>query len=97
METIKSPTLIEKENISTLKFPKEEVLTEKLAIIERTRELENAQILGNTEHRKIKIIFQDDSTVYQVETTVWATTEKNIVLKAGVSVPINRILKVNIY
>jgi hypothetical protein len=97
MDTIKSPTRIEKENISTLKFPNEEVLNEVVAIKERTRELDNAQILGNTEHRKIKIIFQDESNVYQVETTVWATTEKNIVLKAGVSIPINRILKVNIY
>lgn len=97
METINSPLIIEKEKVSSLIFPKEEVLTDKAEIIERTQVLNKAPILGNTEQRKIKIIFKDNKDLLQVETTVWATTEGNIILKGGVNIPINRILKVNIY
>lgn len=97
METINSPLIIEKEKISALIFPKDEVLTDKAEIIERTQVLNKAPILGNTEQRKIKIIFKDNKDVLQVETTVWATTENNIILKGGVNIPINRILKVNIF
>ena len=71
-------------------FPAEDVLNAKdkeaLVLL-----LENATKLGNMEHSKIKIVFEDSDAVKQVETTVWATTDKRVVLKGGVVIPINRI------
>ena len=85
---------IEKEMIENLKFPSSEVLTDKEMIRERTSDLERALSLGNLEHSKIKIYFEDDTSCKLVETTVWAVTDKRVILKQGVGIPINRIYSV---
>ncbi|MES2573575.1 MAG: hypothetical protein V4572_01405 [Bacteroidota bacterium] len=84
---------IEKEDIQTLRFPNTDVLQDKEAISQRINDLNRAQALGNLEHSKIKIYFEDDSSKKVVETTVWAVTDNNVVLKKGVGIPINRIFK----
>jgi hypothetical protein len=76
-----------------LKFPSEEVLEDRDAIIQRQVDLQRAQTLGNIEHMKIKIYFEDDESKKVVETTVWAVTDFSVVLKKGVGIPINRIIK----
>ncbi|MBE0393672.1 hypothetical protein [Flavobacterium sp. PL002] len=86
---------IEKENIETLKFPHTEVLQDDNAINQRRTELERAMSLGNLEHSKIQIYFEDDFSKKMVETTVWAVTDESVVLKKGVGIPINRILKIS--
>lgn len=84
---------IEKEHIGSLKFPNTEVLQDKDARLQRNIELFRAQSLGNLEHSKIKIFFEDDESPKMVETTVWAVTDNRVVLKQGLGIPINRILK----
>lgn len=84
---------IEKENIQVLKFPHDEVLQDKEAIQQRNNDLNRAQALGNLEHSKIKIFFEDNHSKKVVETTVWAVTDNSVVLKKGVEIPINRIYK----
>ncbi len=84
---------IEKEDIQTLKFPSSDVLQDKEDIFQRINDLNRAQALGNLEHSKIKIYFEDDSSKKVVETTVWAVTDNSVVLKKGVGIPINRIFK----
>ncbi|MFN5630280.1 MAG: hypothetical protein ACK48W_13455 [Bacteroidota bacterium] len=84
------PIQVNKESIAMCEFPAEDVLNAKdkeaLVLL-----LENATKLGNMEHSKIKIVFEDSDAVKQVETTVWATTDKRVVLKGGIVIPINRI------
>ena len=87
---------IEKEQIEALKFPTTEVLTDKEAIKERESELNRALSLGNLEHTKIKIYFEDDSSRKLVETTVWGVTDKRVILKQGVVIPINRVHKISL-
>jgi hypothetical protein len=87
--------IIEKENIETLKFPHNEVLNDEIAISQRKTELERALSLGNLEHSKIQIYFEDDLSQKMVETTIWALTDESVVLKKGVGIPINRILKIS--
>ncbi len=82
---------IEKEMISSLRFPQEEVLKDPVKIKERASDLDKALSLGNLEHFKIKIYFEDDQSCKIVETTVWGVTDKQVILKQGVSIPINRI------
>lgn len=86
--------IIEKEKIETLKFPHSEVLEDNSAIKERKNELQRALSLGNLEHSKIQIYFEDEKSKKMVETTVWALTDESVVLKKGVGIPINRILKI---
>ncbi|MES2515063.1 MAG: hypothetical protein V4580_13010 [Bacteroidota bacterium] len=88
--------IIEKEKIETLKFPTEEVLFDKELIKERESELNRALALGNLEHAKIKIYFEDDQSRKLVETTVWGVTDKRVILKQGVVIPINRVHKISL-
>lgn len=87
---------IEKENIETLKFPSDEVLSDENLIKERNSELTRALSLGNLEHTKIKIYFEDDQSRKLVETTVWGVTDKRVILKQGVVIPINRVHKISL-
>jgi hypothetical protein len=85
--------LIEKEVVDTLKFPSTEVLEDHDLISERKSMLDKALSLGNLNKVKVKITFVDSESAKMVNTTIWAITEKNIVLKAGRMIPINRIEK----
>jgi hypothetical protein len=86
--------LIDKEVIPTLNFPKDEVLGDKEAISSRKNDLDRALSLGNLEHVKIKIYFEDDASKKMVETTIWGVTEERVILKQGVIIPVNRIYKI---
>ena len=82
---------IDKEKISELRFPQTEVLTDAENIAERELNLKNALTLGNLERAKTKIFFEDEEGLKMVETTVWGVTDKRIILKHGVVIPIQRV------
>ena len=88
--------LIEKEKIEDLKFPASDVLSDNSKIRDRHRDLNRALSLGNLEHTKIKIFFEDDTSCKMVETTVWGVTDKRVILKQGVVIPINRVHSIGI-
>ena len=96
MEAVINPTLIEKETISELHFPKEAIQKTKDEHKILRMKLQKAQTLGNIHHNKIKIWFKDDTEIKEVRTTVWALGEDHIVLKKGVFIPINRIVDIQI-
>lgn len=87
---------IDKEKIESLKFPAGDVLSDQNAIRERESELNRALTLGNLEHTKIKIYFEDDLSKKLVETTVWGVTDKRVILKQGVVIPIHRVHKISL-
>lgn len=91
MVDAKTALLVQKEEVEALHFPHEEVLTDPLLVKQRKLDLHRATTLGNVEHNKIKIYFEDEEHLKVVETTIWATGEDNIVLKKGVTIPIHRI------
>ncbi|BCY29476.1 hypothetical protein [Flavobacterium okayamense] len=86
--------LIDKEAVASLSFPKQEVLNDAQEVLQRKTDLERALTLGNLEHVKMKIYFEDDICGHVVETTVWGVTSDRIILKQGVVIPINRIHKI---
>lgn len=85
--------IIDKEDIGLLKFPKTDVLEDITEIKTRLSDVNRALSLGNLEHSKIKIFFEDTESKKVVDTTVWAVTDKNVILKQGVMIPIHRIYK----
>lgn len=87
---------IEKEKIESLKFPQDEVLSDKELIKQRETDLNRALTLGNLERSKIKIYFEDDKSHKLVETTVWGVTDKRIILKQGAVIPINRVHRISL-
>lgn len=88
---------VEKEVIKSLHFPSDDVLFSKEDRSVRTNDLKNAIALGNLEHQKVKIFFQDIEGLKQVETTIWGVTDREIILKQGAIIPIVRIVKINLY
>lgn len=89
-----TPILIEKENIQGLKFPNTDVLLLTDDIKIRYFNLDRALKLGNWEHYKIIIVFEDMVGLKQVETTVWGVTDKLVILKQNAFIPIHRIYEV---
>ncbi|WP_108866597.1 hypothetical protein [Aquimarina aquimarini] len=86
---------IEKEQIQFLHFPHEDVLKNKKDKHDRCRKLKRAMRLGNLEHLKVKITFADDKGLKKVETTVWGITEKSVLLKQSMIIPLERIISIN--
>jgi hypothetical protein len=85
--------IIDKEDIALLKFPTTDVLNDVDEIKKRISDINRALSLGNLEHSKIKIFFEDNESKKIVDTTVWGVTDKNVMLKQGVMIPIHRIYK----
>jgi len=86
--------MIEKEKIADLKFPNEDVLTDEEAKRERWMALERARTLGNLEKIKFKIYFADDTAHRYTETTIWGLTDKRVILKQGIMIPVCRIYEI---
>lgn len=92
--TSTKPMLIDKDQVEKLRFPQNEILTVAEDFDRRVSELNRALTLGNVHHNKVKIIFSDSEGLKMVETTIWAVTEKLIILKSGMTIPINRIKEI---
>ena len=86
-----SPVIIQKEEVDKLYFPTNDVLDDSAKRMMRKVDIIQAMRLGNIERYKIKIIFEDTKSIKMVHTTIWAVTEKKIVLKRGVVIPVHRI------
>jgi uncharacterized protein (UPF0248 family) len=93
MQTYMKPELIEKELVSSLSFHEEVEIDQHPELL---NQIEKATILGNAHHSKVSIIFQDDSGLKRVDTTIWAAGTKFICLKGGVWIPISRIVEIQI-
>lgn len=83
---------IEKEKIAELKFPEEDVLTDEASKKERWNDLQRATTLGNIDKIKFKLYFADGTAHRYTETTIWGLTERYVILKQGVMIPVNRVL-----
>ena len=86
---------VDKENVPFLKFPKEDVFKDKQKRNQRCTSLFKAMRLGNLEQQKVRILFRDDEGIKQVETTIWGVTNKRVILKKAINLPINRVLSVS--
>lgn len=89
-------TLIPKERISTLRFPKQPVDLSDEQHRDILGKLQDATRLGNAEHGKCRIVFQDDEGLKAVETTIWTFDADNIVLKYGMTIPVSRVVSIEI-
>ncbi|WP_396183369.1 hypothetical protein [Flavobacterium sp.] len=84
---------IENEKISSLVFPKSDVLSKNEAILQRISELKLALSFGNLDYFKIKIYFEDNLSKKVVEAKVCGVTNKRVILTHGIGIPINRIYR----
>jgi hypothetical protein len=88
------PQIIEKESIPSLFFPSSSVERTKEDLKVLVRKLRRSMMLGNVHRTKMRIQFEDEDGLKEVRTTIWAVGDRNIVLKKGVLIPINRVVDV---
>lgn len=84
-------TTIEKEVIEKLHFPENEVLDLPEEKAKRRYDAERAMKLGNSFKDKVKIVFEDAEGIKMAETTIWGVTEKMLLLKRGMMIPLHRV------
>lgn len=88
--------IVQKESISSLSFPQDEVLHDDQKKKERYFHLQDAMKYGNMFRQKVKIYFMDSEHTKAVETTIWYANEHHAILKGGVVLPVRRVLGVKI-
>ncbi len=97
MENTVQPIIeIQKEDVVNLSFPSDPVISDVSEHKKLMEDLHKATSLGNISKHKVYIVFRDSEGPKKVNTTVWAMTEKSILLKKGVFLPIHRIVSVDL-
>ena len=90
--------IVQKEDIATLLFSREDVLTD---ITDRQRRRANADravTLGNAYHGKLDIYFQTaDGELNRMVTTLWAADAAYLTLKSGASLPMRAVVGFDFY
>lgn len=89
--TINTIPVIEKELLDVLQFPTQDVLTGNEQIEHRRYEAQRATKLGNSFKDKVKIVFEDMEGKKMVETTVWGISDRYLMLKRGLILPLYRV------
>ena len=87
--------VIPKENIKYLQFPALEALSSPEDMKWRRVNAEKGLLLGNTSKEKVRIVFEDSESVKQVVTTIWGLTDMHLILKYGITIPLNRIYSID--
>lgn len=91
--TLILPELISKESIPGLSFESKRPFSDSISE-EMDRKIFQAMVMGNTYRKKVTITFNTDEGVKQVETTVWGTTNRGLLLKNGIRIPLGSIIDI---
>tara|TARA_A100001037_G_C15054777_1_gene591812 strand:+ start:443 stop:727 length:285 start_codon:yes stop_codon:yes gene_type:complete len=92
------PIEVQKENICDLNIMNLTEIVDDEDKVMRKIKLNRGLVLGNAHKRKVKIYFFDsEQNPLFVETTIWAVTESNVILKGGQRIPVESIYKVSLF
>jgi hypothetical protein len=84
-----------KEHLYALKFSKSDAIQSDSEKKVRTFQLIRAMRLGNLFKNKVLISFRDSQDrLMNINTTIWGVTQKSVILKKGVYIPIHSIVSV---
>ncbi|MCW5907776.1 MAG: hypothetical protein KIS94_07960 [Chitinophagales bacterium] len=87
---------IEKERLHHCSFRKPSYRFTDFEIRERNQRLYLAMLLGNNYRSEARIVFNTLEGYKEVLSTIWATTEKFILLKGGNTIPLEAIAEVEL-
>ena len=80
---------------ASLVFPSGEVLSNDYARTKRSKRIHSATYVGNIRHEKVAIVFQTETDIFQVQTTIWLNYGGCIYLKGNITIPVERVLSVD--
>ena len=88
--------IITKETVHQIKFIGEDVLNTDLEKVQRALQLDKALKLGNSYKLHVSIYFRGTNGEFlKTSATVWAVTEKYLVLKGNTLIPIHSIYDID--
>ena len=83
-------------HLSGIEFAKHDVCTSLNEKNERLKKLISAMKLGNNHRQKVRIHFMNiNNQLMEIKAKVWSVTEKYVILKNSISIPISSIRDVN--
>ena len=86
----------DKLRFTEIQFSKEDVLNTILEKNERLKKLVSAMKLGNNHKQKVRIHFINiNNQLMEIKAKVWSVTEKYVILKNSITIPISSIQDVN--
>lgn len=86
---------IDKYSLDQVSYAKREVIDDQEEREDRLREIHRGMRLGNTHKLPTRIMFEtEDGDIKETEATIWAVTEKRVLLKNDLSIPIRCIFSV---
>lgn len=91
METV---VKLDKYDLRRVQFAKNDVLIFPQKMEERAHEIQRGLIAGNTHKTPVRIIFEGDGQLMEIEATIWAVTESWVILKSDLMIPIRCIHEV---
>lgn len=90
----KNTTIINLEEVISLHFPTDDVFFSKEEQQNRLKQVEGLMTTENVMEQTMKIMFQDIEGMKCICTTICGISEKEVVLKNKVRIPMQRILKI---
>ena len=82
--------------LNNIQFKKEDVLNSEIEITVLRTKLISAMKLGNNHRQKVRIHFMNISNqVLEIKAKVWSVTEKYVILKNSIMIPIGSIVDVD--
>lgn len=90
------PVDISRLETSELIFPAGDVIDCSVERSRRLKRIHRATMMGNVKHEKVKIIFSTDKEIFQVFTTIWLYYGGCVFLKGDVTIPVERIIEIDI-
>lgn len=94
MNATKRIRKVDKDQLKECAFEKPVVAHSDYELAERNRRLYLAMLMGNNFESKVKIVFNTAEGYCEIQTVIWATTEKYVLLKGGSCIPLEAISKV---
>jgi hypothetical protein len=82
-------------NTNGIQFKKIDVLNNPIDQKERLNQLRTAMLLGNNHHHKVRLVVTNSfDQLIEIKAKVWSVTEKYVILKNSVTIPITCIQEV---
>ena len=83
-------------HVSNIKFKKDDALSSTYEKRERMKKLISAMKLGNNHKQKVRIHFMNvNDQILEIKAKVWSVTEKYVILRNSIAIPISSIRDVN--
>jgi len=83
-------------HLANIQYKKEDVFTSAIDQKERLIKLISAMKLGNNHNQKVRIHFMNiNDQLIEIKAKVWSVTEKYVILRNSIAIPISSIQEVN--